>query len=154
MTTQACGKRLEDWFAALRTEKMKPADEDMKVLRKVAGRILIEFSLYKEGCDMPKSHMHRQDLEEPLRGFVHGPPGTGKSRLIYWMCRCFKEALGWEHRKEFICIAYQHRVTHGMGGISEHIGGDLGVGEFDNKLEHTGVDVLFSSQSGLTLSNM
>ena len=98
---------------------------------------------------MPKTHMDRQDLEEPLRGFVHGPPGTGKSRLIYWICRCFKEALGWEHRKEFICIAYQNRVAHAMGGITLHIGGDVGVGESDKKLEHTDVDLLFTRNQDL-----
>ena len=67
---------------------------------------------------MPKTHLDRQDLGEPLRGLIHGPPGTGKSRLIYWICRCFTEALGWEHSKEFICIAYQNRVAHAMGGIT------------------------------------
>ena len=48
LSTKAYGKRLEDWFAALRKEEMKPADEDMGVLRKVAARILTEFSLDKD----------------------------------------------------------------------------------------------------------
>ena len=48
LTTKAYGKRLEDWFAALRKEEMKPADEDMRVLQKVAARILIEFGLDKD----------------------------------------------------------------------------------------------------------
>ena len=93
--------------------------------------------------------MSRQQIEEPLRGFIHGPPGTGKSRLIHWICRFFKEALGWEHKGQFICIAYQNRVAHAMGGVTVHSGGDVGVGEYDKKLEHTDIDLLFTRNQDL-----
>ena len=43
--------------------------------------------------------------EEPLRGFIHGKPGTGKSRVILWIRRFFVEALGWEHGVEFVFVA-------------------------------------------------
>ena len=42
-----------DWFAALREEEMQPAEEDMRVLQKVADRILIEFRLEKERISQP-----------------------------------------------------------------------------------------------------
>ena len=128
---------------------MQPVDEDLKVLRTVADRCLIEFQMLKEGCDLPKAKSERQEMEEPLRGFIHGPPGTGKSRLMYWICRFFREALGWEHGNQFICVAYQNRVAYAMGGVTLHTVGDVGVGECDKKLEHTDVDVLFTRNQDL-----
>ena len=54
----------------------------------------------------------------------------------------FREALAWEHGNQFICVAYQNRVARAMGGVTLHTGGDVGVGEYDKKLEHTDVDIL------------
>ena len=48
LTTFDYGKRIQDWFEALRQEQMQPAEEDMKVLQQVADRVLIEFRLEKE----------------------------------------------------------------------------------------------------------
>ena len=76
------GRRMEEWFAALHEESMKPAQEDVEILRAVMQRVLDEFQLEKEGCALPKAHADREAREEPMRGFIHGHPGTGKSRLI------------------------------------------------------------------------
>ena len=87
--------------------------------------------------------------EEPLRGFTHGGPGTGKSRLISWIVRMFKEALGWEHRVEFLRVAFQNRVAHAMGGTTLHEGGNVPVGGAYKALQHLDMDVLFTRNQNL-----
>ena len=117
----------------------------MKILLTVKDRILIEFQHTKEGIMLPKTDQDREKAEEPLRGFVHGPRGTGKSRVILWIRRLFTEALQWEHGLEFIFVAFQNRVAHAMGGTTLHTGGDITVGgQRSTSLAHTDIDNLFT----------
>ena len=88
-------------------------------------------------------------MEEPMRGFSHGPLGTGKSRLIYWIRRFFVEALGWEHGVQFLCVTFQNRVAYAMGGVTSHAGGDVAVGGGHKTLEHADVDALFTKNQHL-----
>ena len=67
----------------------------MAVLEKVRDRVLMEFRLWKEGCDLPESDLAMR--EEPLRGLVHGLPGTGKSKIILFIRRLFTESGGLCH---------------------------------------------------------
>ena len=77
--------------------------------------------------------------------FIHGEPGTGKSRVIQWVRRFFMEALKWAHEREFLFGAYQNTVAHAMGGSTLHTGGDILVGApGEEKMNHTDVDVLFT----------
>ena len=92
---------------------------------------------------LAKAHPERTKAEAPLLGFCHGSPGTGKSRVIKWVTRMFVEALGWQHEEEFLCVGFQNRVAHAMGGNTLHAGGDIGVGG-QRSLEHTDIDVLFT----------
>ena len=112
-------------------------------------RVLVEFRLEKEGCELQKAHADRQTQEEPMRGFIHGPPGTGKSRLLYWIRRLFIEALEWEHGVEFLGVAFQNRVAYAMGGVTLHTGGDVNVGSSDRGLDHTDIDMLFTRNQDL-----
>ena len=82
--------------------------------------------------------------EEALRGFVHGLPGTGKSRVIKWIILMFTEARGFTKGIEFVCVAFQNRVAHTMQGATLHSAGDVPVGDYsqDRKLQHTDVDLL------------
>ena len=61
----------------------------MLILHKVRERVLTEFRLYKEGPDLRRGDPKLEKDEEPLRGFIHGKPGTGKSRVILWIRRLF-----------------------------------------------------------------
>ena len=97
------------------------------MLHKAKDRILLEIRFEKEGLLLPKAHPERAAAEEPLRGFVHGSPGTGKSNLISWLRRMFEEALAWQHEEEFLCVAFQNRVAHVMGGITLRSSGDIAV---------------------------
>jgi len=55
----------------------------------------------------------------------------------------FTEALGWQHGDEFICVAFQNRVAHAMGGSTMHSGGDIGIGG-QRSLDKTDIDVLYT----------
>ena len=76
---------LDNWFDKLSKEKHKPNAEQMKVLRAVRSRLLQEKMLEKEGpglLRLLRQSKVEDPREEPLRGFVHGEPGTRKSRVI------------------------------------------------------------------------
>ena len=119
-------------------EKVAPTSQQLEVLHNTKDRILVELRLEKEGILLPKAHPERAAAEEPLRGFVHGSPGTGKSKLINWIRRMFEEALAWNHEEEFLCVAFQNRVAYAMGGTTLHSSGDIAVGyQSATNLTHT-----------------
>ena len=70
---------LTTWFHAVSNENVAPTSQQLEVLHKTKDRILLELRLEKEGTLLPKAHPERAAAEEPLRGFVHGSPGTGKA---------------------------------------------------------------------------
>ena len=144
------GERLQKWLADVARESEAPTEEQFSIIKKVAERVLVEFRLQKEGLLLPKAHPERKEAEEPLRAFIHGPPGTGKSRVITWIRRMFMEALQWEHGVEFLCVAFQNRVAHAMQGMTLHSGGDISVGgQHSPNLTHADIDLLFTRNQHL-----
>ena len=143
LSTMAYGQRLASWLQKVQQEEEKPTVEQLSVLNRVADRVLEEFRLEKEGLLLKKADPGRTKAEQPLFGFCHGSPGTGKSKVIKWITRLFTEALQWQHEDEFLCVAFQNRVAHAMGGNTLHAGGDIGVGG-QRPLEHTDIDVLLT----------
>ena len=143
LSTIACGERLASWLETVQQEDEAPTAEQLAVLNRVADRVLGEFQFEKKGLLLAKTHPERTKAEEPLLGFCHGPPGAGNIRVIKWVTRMFVEALGWQHEHEFLCVAFQNRVAHAMGGNTLHAGGDIGVGG-QRSLDHTDIDVLFT----------
>ena len=84
-----------------------------------------------EGSELRRKHqpeLFTMDKEEPVRGLIHGFPGTGKSEVIQWIRRIFIEAMGWEHGVQFLCVAFQNTVAHAMHGATLHTVADLPVG--------------------------
>ena len=141
---------LTTWFHALSNEEVAPTSQQLEVLHKTKDRILLELRLEKEGILLQKAHPERAAAEEPLRGFVHGSPGTGKSKLINWIRRMFEEALAWKHEEEFLCVAFQNRVAYAMGGTTLHASGEITVGnQSATKLTHTDIDLLFTRNQHL-----
>ena len=128
LTSIAYGRRLSAWLERVQMEAEAPTTEQLAVLDRVAERVLEEFRVEHEGLALAKGHPQRTKAEAPLLGFCHGSPGTGKSRVITWITRMFVEALGWQHEDEFLCVAFQNRVAHAMGGNTMHATGDIGIG--------------------------
>ena len=143
LTTMAYGQRLASWLQKVEQEDEAPTGEQLSVLNQVVDRLLEEFRLAKEGLTLKKTHPKRAKTEQPLLGFCHGSPGTGKSKVIKWITRVFTEALEWKHEDEFLCVAFQNRVAHAMGGNTLHAGGDIAVGG-QRSLDHTDIDILFT----------
>ena len=112
--------KLDEWFEKINKEKEPPNPEQLNVLHKVERRLLDEieldnaFPLLKKQRKLEKTSDAR---EEALRGFVHGLPGTGKSRVIKWVIRMFTEAMAFTNGVEFVCVAFQNRVAHTMHGL-------------------------------------
>jgi hypothetical protein len=150
LTVANYGKRIDEWFATIMLESEIPNHKQLGVLEQVRTRILIEFRLEKEGTELRKGDPVREREEEPMRSFVHGPPGTGKNKLISWIRRFFTEALGWEHGMEFVFLAFQNRVAYAMGGTTLHAGGDIAIGgQASRQLSHTDLDILFTRNQHL-----
>ena len=150
------GTLIDRWFEKLSSEELQPNEEkklrpnveQWASLHAVKERVLLEKELQNEGPWIRRSNARRKvedPREEPLRGLILGLPGTGKSEVITWVCRLFTEALGWEHGKQFLCLAFQNRVAHKMGGVTIHSGGDIPIGakQQEFKLDHVDVDHLY-----------
>ena len=93
------------------------------------------------------SRNRREDEgEEPLRGLVRGLPGTGKSRVIQWVIRMFQEVMNLEHGREYLCVAFQNKVAHAMGGHTLHTAGEVRIGQqnYDALLECKDIDGLYT----------
>lgn len=153
-TTTNYGQLLDDWFAKLMCEEAVPNQEQLSVLTRVRERVMDEIELANEGAGLRRllpTLLQKEEREEPLRGLIHGLPGTGKSRVIKWICRLFSEALGWKHGVEFICVAFQNRVAYAMAGATLHAAGNMSVGSAaaSRKLSHNDVDILFTQNQHL-----
>jgi len=143
LSTRDYGQRLASWLQRVQQEEEAPTGEQLSILNRVSDRLLEEFRLEKEGLLLKKTDPERAKSEQPLLGFCHGSPGTGKSKVIKWITRLFTEALEWNHEDEFLCVAFQNRVAHAMGGNTLHAGGDIAVGG-QRSLDHTDIDILFT----------
>ena len=58
--------------------------------------------------------------EEPLLDSIRGFPGTGKSRVISWMCILKDEGLGWQHGVQYVCLAFQNDMAAHINGYTIH----------------------------------
>jgi len=82
------GKRLFTCLATFQTEEMSPTAEQMRILERVAVRVLLEFQeshtpTVVEGMDAASTKPEASSCgcfvtEEPLLALIHGLPGTGK----------------------------------------------------------------------------
>jgi len=67
----------------------------------------------------------RSSVQEPLRMIIHGLPGAGKSQVIKWVRSFFEEVLGWQHEREFVCVASMNTMAALIGGMTIHKWGDI-----------------------------
>jgi hypothetical protein len=91
------GSLIENWYGKLDTENERPNELQLGALKGIGKRVLTEIELEKEGPELRHRARKKEEgdaanaREEPMRGYIHGLPGTGKSRLIKWICRMCKE---------------------------------------------------------------
>ena len=99
-----------------------PTSEQLSVLRHVAARVLKEFAADKVDSSTKCQATLKPNVDdyEPVKGLIHGTPGTGKSVVIKLLRLFFEEALGWEHGEEFICVAFQNRMAAAVKGMTLH----------------------------------
>ncbi len=94
------GSLIDDWYRKLHTEDERPNELQLGALKSIGKRVLTEIELEKEGTELRHRVTRKKEeetREEPMRGYIHGLPGTGKSRLIQWICRMFKEVRALYH---------------------------------------------------------
>ena len=79
------------WLLRLTTSapnKIIPSDEQRLVLQDVMDRCFQERDDEQQELDI---------RSEPSRLFLHGLPGSGKSKLLEWIRLFFEEVCGWTH---------------------------------------------------------
>ena len=106
-------ERAAEWGARLRRGPNPPDDEQWKVLDVVMKRCAREASEENSARFNPPG-------EEPLRMFVHGLPGCGKSNIIKWLTRFFQEVLQWQHGVEYHCLAPMNSMASLIHGRTFH----------------------------------
>jgi len=79
---------------------------------------------------------------EPLRLLTHGLPGAGKSQLIKWIRSFFEDVLGWEHGREFVCIASMNTMAALIGGYTIHTWGEVPINNERMKVKAGSVEVM------------
>ena len=92
---------------------------------------------------------------EPLREVVLGIPGAGKSKVIHWITRFFRECLQWEAGVQYQCLATQNTMAALIGGATVHTWASIPINATDaadkvhSKTSGGDVDVLFERCVGM-----
>ena len=119
MLYRSCSSTAADeWLLSLTTagsSAIVPSVEQRLVLQDVIDRCFAERE--EEEKDEIRS--------EPLRLFLHGVPGAGKSKLLEWIRTFFETVLGWTHGVEFVYLASQHTMAALIGGFTIHSFGNV-----------------------------
>ena len=79
------------------TKEDQPNAYQLDVFNNVRVRLEVEVELTNdEAREIIRRHTTAQNNPEAeaMRGVVRGWPGAGKSRVIIWIIRMFKEAMG------------------------------------------------------------
>ena len=72
--------RYVNWRAVLEKADEAPTTEQWRILDRVHRRCITEFT--EEACDS----INQSGCEEPLLELIHGLAGSGKSKVIQWLC--------------------------------------------------------------------
>ena len=134
--------RYKTWLAEITAGQKHPTAEQMAVLDRAHRRYMVEFQ--EEACNS----INGVGCEEPLLELIHGLPGSGKSTLIGWLCKYFKDVWWWEHEIHFVCLAPMNGMASNIGGCTAHSWGEVGFMKGDVFVESKcGAGNLVSSMS-------
>ena len=112
--------RWNEWKRKLFQSPKAPTPDQWRVLEAIYTRCVVmrrEHNQNKQRCSR----------EEPLRLMIQGLPGAGKSQVIQWVRDFFEEVLGWQHNREFVCLASMNTMAALIGGFTFHSWGEVPV---------------------------
>ena len=96
----------------------RPSEEQQAFLQAVIDRCP------REACEEAEDKPFRS---EPLRAFLHGVPGAGKSQTLKWLRGFFEEICGWMQGQEFVYLASQNTQAALIDGNTLHSFAELQV---------------------------
>ena len=92
-----------------------PTESQLKVLSHITARVMREMNEERNGNI---AILNTQD--EPIFQVIQGFPGTGKRKVIGWICELFTDILGWERGNQFVCLAVQNTMASNIGCFTIH----------------------------------
>jgi hypothetical protein len=107
------------WRASLEKADVVPDAQQLRIIDVVIERLVLEANEEEQDA------VGRNDAE-PTRMFVHGLPGSGKSRIITWLQTLFTEVLGWTSGVEFQTAAPMNSMAALVKGVTLHSASRLG----------------------------
>jgi hypothetical protein len=106
------------WKQDLDTAVKTPTQEQWALLHAVHERCKLEHA--EEVADTVS-----RTEEEPLRHFVHGLPGAGKTQVMRWLAAYFKQVWGWEADVHFVFLAPMNTMAARLDGHTVHSWGEI-----------------------------
>ena len=103
---------VEEWLNSERIRKLtNPKQKEF--LELMAEQVMVEAGLITEGQAKRKS-------SEPLIWLLHGPPGTGKSHVLFLLREFFDQVVGYMYGLDYEVAAYQAVNAADLQGKTMH----------------------------------
>ena len=102
---------------------LTPAKEQAEVLRVVHDQDVKEEDELAGGCPPGIDGLATsasRGVATPLLRLVRGLPGSGKSKLIALLKRCFEEVWQWTRNKQRALVAPMNAMADNVGGSAVH----------------------------------
>ena len=112
--------RFNAWKRSLFQNAKSPTPDQWRVLEAIHARCVRMRQEHN-------SNVQKRSREEPLRLMIQGLPGAGKSQVIQWVRNFFEEVLGWQHGREFVCLASMNTMAALIGGSTIHAWGEVPI---------------------------
>ena len=108
-----------NWAAAYATWRRKVYDNKSN-----EGKIPNEKQSYILRCVhdrcVQEATRSNDDCPAPFLRFVHGLPGSGKSKLLQWLRSYYEEVWQWVEGREFVFLAPLNSMACDIGGRTVH----------------------------------
>jgi len=121
--------RWDAWKRSLFQNTKSPTVDQWRVLEAIYARCVHMRQEHN-------SNTQKRSREEPLRLMIQGLPGAGKSQVIQWVRSFFEEVLGWQHGREFVCLASMNTMAALIGGFTIHSWGKCLLTQIRNRRKY------------------
>ena len=99
-------------LADIVSQKEAPNREQRMLLESFVERLKVEYNEERSADGKLDS--------TPWFDILHGLPGTGKSRVIFWIRELMEKGLKWTHGVQFVCLAFQNSMAALINGQTIH----------------------------------